>query len=182
MSVSDAPQAAAEGSVTVAPPTRPATPTAASPFERLLVPVDFSSASRAAFALAMRLADWSGSEVWLFNAAGFDDNDEFLDHTGVPWGRSDVVEEVRAHLQDFAEAVVPGSGKRVRIEAVRSEKIVQAVTAACRRHASTMIILGVHPHDKRRLLRSVTERIVHSVDCPAILVRGEPEAVVDADM
>ena len=66
------------------PATQAATATATNPFDRLLVPIDFSSAARAAFALAMRLAERWGSEVVLFHAAEADGNDEFLDHTGVP--------------------------------------------------------------------------------------------------
>jgi hypothetical protein len=42
----------------------------ATPFERMLVPVDFSSASREAFALAMRLAQRWGSEVVLLFPSG----------------------------------------------------------------------------------------------------------------
>lgn len=154
----------------------------ASLFDKMLVPVDFSAASRAAFSLAMSLAGRSTSEVWLFYAAGFDENDQFLDHTGVPWGRSDVEGEARSELRGFAEMVVPGSERRVQFETVRSENVVRAVVDACRRHATTMIVLGVHGHRSRRFRRSVAERIAHAVTCSALLVRGEPEELVDADM
>src|SRR5579884_3425694 len=125
-------------SVTQQPASQEATATATNPFDRLLVPIDFSSASRAAFALAMRLAERWGSEVVLFHAAGIDDNDEFLDHTGVPWGRSDVLGESREHLRRFADVVVPGSGARVRVEAARADSPVRAVCEACARFGPTM--------------------------------------------
>jgi len=151
-------------------------------FERLLVPIDFSSAARAAFTLAIRLADWADSEVWLFHAAGPDENDEFLNHTGVPWGLSDVEGEVRAKLRGFVDALEPASGRRVRFDTVKSEDVVLAVVEACQRHAPSLIVLGVHPHARRSLRRSVAERIAHAVTCPALLVRGQPEPLVDADM
>jgi len=151
-------------------------------FERLLVPVDFSSASRSAYSLAIRLADWADSEIWLFHAAGPDENDEFLNHTGVPWGLSDVEGEVRAKLRDFVDAAEPGSGRRVQLDTVKSENVVLAVVEACQRHAPNLIVLGVHPHARRSLRRSVAERIAHAVSCPVLLVRGEPEPLVDADM
>jgi nucleotide-binding universal stress UspA family protein len=159
-------------------------PTAAtgSPFERLLVPVDFSSASRAAFALAMHIAQRWGSEVILFHAAGLDGNDEFLDYTGVPWGRGDVIGETSGHLRTFAETVSPGSADRVRIDATRDEDPVRAVVRACKRHAPTLVVLGSHPRDARRLLRSRAERIVRALSCSVFLVRAETDAPVDADM
>jgi nucleotide-binding universal stress UspA family protein len=158
-----------------------ATATATNPFDRLLVPIDFSAASRAAYTLAMRLAERWGSEVVLFHAAEADGNDEFLDHTGVPWGRADVLGEAREHLRRFADAVVPDSGSRVRVEAVKVDHPVRAVVDACARYSPTMVVLGIRPRDRRRVFRSPAERIVRAVACPVLVVRGEPEPVVDAD-
>jgi nucleotide-binding universal stress UspA family protein len=159
-----------------------ATEAAELPFRRILVPVDFSAASRAALALAMRIADRWSSEVVLFYAAGGDENDEFLQYTGVPWGRRDEEGEAREHLGLFAEAVVPGSGSRVQVEARRNDDAVEAVLDACARHRPSMVVLGTHPHRRRRIFRTRAERLVRSLPCPVILVRGEPEPPVDADM
>jgi nucleotide-binding universal stress UspA family protein len=169
------------------PETTTSTPTSPavggrSPFERLLVPIDFSSASRAAFAMAMRIAERWGSEVVLFNAAGFDQNDEFLRYTGVPWGQEDVVRETSEHLRRFADEVAPGSSARVRLDAAHDENPVRAVISACARHSPSLVVLGTHPRDRRRFLRSRSERIVRAVACPVVLVHGEPEPAVDADM
>lgn len=158
-----------------------ATATATNPFDRLLVPIDFSSAARAAFTLAMRLAERWGSEVVLFHAAEADGNDEFLDYTGVPWGRSDVLRETREHLLRFADTVVPGSSSRVRVEAVRADSPVRAVVIACARYSPTMVVLGTRPRDRRRVFRSPAERIMRAVSCPVLVIQGEAEAVVDAD-
>lgn len=168
-------------SATQEPESLEATATAPNPFDRMLVPIDFSSGARAAYALAMRIAERWGSEVVLFNAAGADGNDEFLDYTGVPWGRSDVVGEAREHLQRFADTVVPGSSSRVRVEAVRADDIARAVASACARFSPTVVVLGSRPRDRRRVFRSPIERIMRAVNCAVLVVPGEREVYVDAD-
>jgi nucleotide-binding universal stress UspA family protein len=154
---------------------------AAAPFHRLLVPVDFTSAARAAVALALRIAERWGSEVILFHAAGQDDNDEFMDYTGVPWGRGDVVADVSQHLMRFADAVEPGASNLVRVDATKADDPVGAVVGACTRHAPSLLVVGAHPHARQRLFRTRAERIVRRVACPVLVVRGEAEVPVDAD-
>jgi nucleotide-binding universal stress UspA family protein len=161
--------------------SRGSTVTEQSPFERLLVPIDFSSASREAFTVAMRMAEVWKSKVILFYAPGSDGNDEFLDHTGVPWGRDDVVAEAHGQLSRFAETVVPGSRDRICIDSMRADDAVRAVEAACERHSPSLVVLGTHPRDRRRWTRSRAERIARAVPCPVMMVRGAPEAVADAD-
>jgi len=152
-------------------------------FDRMLVPIDFSPASRTALATALRIADRWRSEVVLFHAAALDENDEFLDHTGVPWGRGDVVGQAADHLRNFAGTVAPGSQERVRFDATRDEDTVRAVVRACARHAPSVMVLGVRRPGRRRLFRSRAERIVRAVPCPVFLVRAEEQEVrVDADM
>jgi nucleotide-binding universal stress UspA family protein len=152
-----------------------------SPFERLLVPIDFSWAAREAFTLAMRLADLWSSAVILFYAPGSDGNDEFLDYTGVPWGSGDVVGEAHGHLSRFAETIVPGSSERVVIDALKADDAVRAVVDACERHSPSIIVLGTHARDRRRWSRSRAERIARAVTCPVMLVRAPREPRVDAD-
>lgn len=152
------------------------------PFARLLVPIDFSSAAREALVLAMRIAERWSSEVILFHAAGLDGNDEFLDSTGVPWGRGDVVGDASEHLRRFANTVVPGSGDRVKFDAMREEDAVRAVVGACSRYSPSLIVLGSHPKGRLRFRRSRVERILRAIRCSVVVVRGAPEAPVDADM
>lgn len=157
-------------------------PSGGEPFTRLLVPIDFSSASRTAFALAMRIADRCGSEVILFHAAGLDGNDEFLDHTGVPWGRGDVVGDARDHLKRFADTVLPGSGERVQVDATKEDDAVRAVLSACARYSPSLIVLGSHAKARLPFRRSRVERILRAIPCSVVVVRGTPQAPVDADM
>ena len=149
--------------------------------ERVLVPVDFSSPSRLALGMAMSMVDGCASAVVLFHAAGIDDNDEFLDHTGVPWGRSDVLEQARDHLRRFAEAAVPGIGEGVRVDSEREDDVVAAIVRACNRHAPSVVLLGAHARRRRRWGASTVERVLRTVSCPVVIVRGRPEPAMDAD-
>jgi nucleotide-binding universal stress UspA family protein len=152
-----------------------------SPFERLLVPIDFSWAAREAFMLALRLACQWNSAIILFYAPGSDGNDEFLDYTGVPWGRGDVVGEAHGHLSRFAETIAPGCSERIVIDALRADDPVRAVADACERHVPSLIILGTHGRDRRRWSRSRAERIARAVSCPVMMVPAPREPRVDAD-
>ncbi len=163
--------------VSTQPGSSTARPAAEAPFARLLVPVDFSLAARAAVAMAVRLAESFGSQVVLFHAAGPDANDEFLDATGVPWGKSDVLGESSDHLRRFAETVVPGAAARVpvQVEATKADDPVGAVLAACERWQPSLVVLGVRERDRRAWRRTRAERIARSLACPVLLVPGEPE-------
>jgi len=152
-----------------------------SPFERILVPIDFSWAAREAFTLAMRLSSHWKSAVILFYAPGSDGNDEFLDYTGVPWDRADVVGEAHGYLSRFAETVVPGSSERVVIDALPADNAVRAVADACERHSPTLVVLGTHARDRHRWSRSRAERIARAVSCPVMMIRAPREPHVDAD-
>jgi nucleotide-binding universal stress UspA family protein len=152
-----------------------------SPFERILVPIDFSWAARDAFTLAMRLSSHWNSAVILFYAPGSDGNDEFLDYTGVPWDRDDIVGEAHGYLSRFAETVVPGSSERVILDAFPADDAVRAVAEACERHSPTLVVLGTHASDRRRWSRSRAERIARAVPCPVMMVRAPREPRVDAD-
>jgi nucleotide-binding universal stress UspA family protein len=143
------------------------------PFERLLVPIDFSDASRTALKAALRLADREGSEVVLFHAAGYEGNEAFIAALGAPWSTSDILEEVHTHLRTFAEMVWPGSGPRVRVHATRSDDPVEAVARAVEMHDSTLAVVGTH--HRRRVLRSTAERIAHALPCAVLLTPGNEE-------
>jgi nucleotide-binding universal stress UspA family protein len=148
----------------------PSTGAPDAPFERLLVPIDFSDASRTALKAAIRLADREGSDVVLFHAAGYDGNEEFIASLGAPWSQSDILEEVHLHLKSFAETVCPGSGARVKVHATRSDDTVEAVAQAAEMHASTLAVIGTHR--RRRMRRSTAERIAHALPCAVLLTPG----------
>ena len=146
------------------------TPLERSPFANVLVPVDFSPSSRAAFSLAVRMTEAWGSEVIVFNAPGMSENDSFLQGTGAPWTKSDVLAEARDHLRSFAETVVPGSGPRVRVEARRDDDFVSSVVEACKQLGASIVILGAERAKWPRWRRSRAERVARAVPCPVLVV------------
>jgi nucleotide-binding universal stress UspA family protein len=140
------------------------------PFPRVLVPIDFSPASRDALALAEKMtAPWA-SEVVLFNAPGMSENDGFLQGTGAHWGRSDVLEEAREHLRSFAESVAPGLGARARFEARRDEDLIASIVRASAELGASLLILGSILAERPRWRRSLVERIARAVSCPVLVV------------
>jgi nucleotide-binding universal stress UspA family protein len=140
------------------------------PFDRLLVPLDFSPSSRTALVTAMRIAERHRSEVVLFHADGFDVNEEFLSCLGAPWSRSDILEEVEHHLRDFADMVYPGSASRVGVEAVaHADDPAKAVAGAAQRHGTTLVVLG--GGERTRWRRSNAERIAHALPCAVLFAR-----------
>ena len=163
------------------PANAPGVTSSSAVFARLLVPIDFSASARQALALALDIAERYGSEVTLFHASGFDDNDEFLDHTGVPWGRSDVLGEAHGHLIRFADAIAPGSGQRIRVIAVRDEDPMRAILRACESYKPSAVFVGTHLRERRSLRRTRAEKLVRRLACAVILVRTDREPKMDAD-
>jgi nucleotide-binding universal stress UspA family protein len=140
------------------------------PFPSVLVPIDFSLASRAALALAIQMtAPWN-SEVIVFNAPGMSENDGFLQGTGASWGRSDVVAEARDHLRSFVERIAPGSGPRIRVEARRDEDFVSSVVHATEQLHASLVILGASTANRPRWRRTPAERVARKVRCPVLVV------------
>lgn len=140
------------------------------PFERLLVPVDFSLGSHGSkfpVVAAMRIADRQGSEVVLFHAAGFAANETSLSALGPPWGRT--VKELEEHLRQFADLVYPGSGGRVAVDATGEQDPVRAIVHAAERHRTTLAVLGAD--DRTHLRRSSAERIAHALSCAVLFAR-----------
>jgi nucleotide-binding universal stress UspA family protein len=138
-----------------------------SPFERLLVPVDFSPSSRVALEAALQIAEQQGSEVVLFHASGFKDT-TFLDARDVGWGGT--VSEVEQHLRSFAEEVRPGSGARVTVDASQEGgSAVKAIGRAAQRHHTTLAVVGTS--DPPRWSRSTAEQIAHVLPCAVLLAR-----------
>src|SRR5580698_7509072 len=87
---------------------------AASTFTRILVPIDFSPASKRALATALLLGRGMGSEVHLFHLAEQGENDQFLAGIGGdPVAPTDLIEDAKGRLYRFVENLFPGRGRDV---------------------------------------------------------------------
>src|SRR5262245_41744941 len=76
-------------------------------FDRIFVPIDFSTASHLALGAALELHRTHGSTLCLFHAAQSDGSDEWLAGIGSPAASGDWVKESEGRLRRFLENVAP---------------------------------------------------------------------------
>jgi nucleotide-binding universal stress UspA family protein len=133
------------------PPPEPAPATAPSPalveeakaaFDRVLVPVDFTSASRRALAEALWLKDHLGSEVHLLHLGTLGSNAEFLAGTGADILYGDIQGDARAEALRFIENVFPGRSAEIVVHAAVGEDLPGAIEWIETQVRPTLVILA----------------------------------------
>ncbi len=159
-----------------APATAPAptTPVDGPPatFERVLVPVDFSSGSRRALAAAMLLKDHLHSEVHLLHLGTLGSNAEFLAASGARVGYGDIEEDAKAEALRFLDHVVPGRASEIVVHAVVGEDLARAFEAIAAQVRPTLVILAdAEPHTRQQAhWRKRIERMAVQLDGVALMV------------
>jgi nucleotide-binding universal stress UspA family protein len=138
-------------------------------FSRILVPVDFTDASRASLAAACEAARRLGSVVVLFHVANAGENDGFLAGTGAAWSLPDVIAVGRELLRAFAEEEQPDLAPSFVYDVVGSIALERAVSLAATRHDATLVVLAA-PNEG--VFRTRSERIARELACPVLLVHG----------
>ncbi len=142
-------------------------------FPRILCPVDFSDASRAALESALMLARWYDSRVFVPHVvqialppAPFTPN--------APTALTPAQEEETAgHLASFVAGCEPGS------VAVTTTVLVGSAVAEILRQAqdlpADLIVLGTHGRSgfEHLLMGSVTERVLRKATCPVCTIRAD---------
>ncbi|MGH7435485.1 MAG: universal stress protein [Polyangiaceae bacterium] len=141
-------------------------------FDRILVPVDFSAASRQALAAAFLLRERVGSEVHVFHLAEQGANAAFLSGAGAAVGYDDVVSDAQGELLRFVENLFPGQSSAVTVHAGIGNEVVRAIDEVVREVNATLVLLAGSPH--RTLFRTRMERIAREIDA-AVLVLPVPE-------
>jgi nucleotide-binding universal stress UspA family protein len=111
-------------------------------FERVLVPVDFSSASRRALAEALWFKDHLGSEVHLLHLGTLGYNAEFLAGTGADILYGDIQEDARAEARRFIENVFPGRSAEIAVHAAVGEDLPRAIELIETQVRPTLVILA----------------------------------------
>ncbi len=131
----------------------------AAAIQRLLVPVDLSSCSRAALEFACNLARPLGAKL------------EVL-FVRQPEAGAPSVEAARDELHRFVAPLVAGLGEPVS-ERVDSGDARERILAAAEASNADAIVLGTHGRTgrARSLAGSVAESVVRSASCPVITVR-----------
>lgn len=139
-------------------------------FRRILVPIDFTGASKSALATALELQRRFGSEVCLFHMAELGANDEFLAGVG---GQKEtggeLSEQAMGRMQRFVENVFPGSSSLLTYRSKVETDLARAIDDATTAFKATLVVLGTDV--KSTLFRRASEKITQQVGCPILLVR-----------
>jgi hypothetical protein len=158
--VGTTPSVAAPGAT---PAPSPLVAEATASFERVLVPVDFSSGSRRALAAALLLKDHLHSEVHLLHLGTLGSNGEFLAGSGADVLYGDIQEDAKAEAVRFVENVFPGRASEVVVHAGVGEDVARAIESIASQVRPTLVILpdGAQPahrhetHWRKRIERAV---------------------------
>lgn len=144
-------------------------------FKSILVPVDFSERSKAAFDLALRVAGASKAEVHLLNVV---ENSTSPDFDRFPLARkaASVRAEAKARLAEFARRNPPG--EIAVYPEVRCGNAADEIVQAAREEQIDLIIISSHGYTGWRhvLIGSVAERVVRYAPCPVLVLRQNPRA------
>lgn len=134
---------------------------------RILVPVDFSSATGDLLGFAKGLAQQTGAALTLLHVVEPLHADWMMDTT-------DLQRERRVQAARLLQELVVrefGAGK---VEAeILAGPPVDVIVKFARQTKSDLIVIGTHGHTglKRALLGSVAERVVRHAACPVLVAR-----------
>jgi nucleotide-binding universal stress UspA family protein len=152
---------ATQPSAGVGPIESPAS-VAAMSFTRILVPIDFSQASRRALATALLLQERLRSEVHLFHLMEQGADSDFLAGAGALIGYGDLPENARGELVRFVDHLFPGRTAGVVVHARVGTDLVAAINGLARDIGATLVLLAGKP--RQTLFRTRIERIVRDVE------------------
>ncbi len=137
-------------------------------FRTVLIPVDFTPASRQALITACEMRRRFGSELHVFRLSAFGENDDFIRGLGAPWSEVDVAEETRNQLRMFGESICRGT-PCLHYETLVGEDPVEGIAKAARDVDASLVLLPVNPG--KSILRSKAEKIARALDVPVMLIR-----------
>jgi nucleotide-binding universal stress UspA family protein len=149
--------------------------------KQILVPVDFSSASKVALDQAAALAQQLNAvvdilHVWDLPASVKDD--DVIELQGLP---STVADAVRHYAKDTLAAFTKKaqqSGIAVRSARAVPGRTYETIVEEAERGGYDLIVIGTHgrKHLSRAILGSVAERVVRYAHCPVLVARSRPES------
>jgi len=144
-------------------------------FTRILVPTDFSAPSKAALALAKRMATTSGASLHLIHVL----QDPFAAAAYTTDVYTPLPEGIRESLLEGAEALLEAQLTPDERASFRSTELVVFGTPArdivdhAAAHDIDLIVMGTHGRGavQHLLVGSVAERVVRTAACPVLTVR-----------
>ena len=145
-------------------------------WKRIICPIDFSDASRAALEAAAEVAKRYGAKVALFHAypvPGY----TFPDGSFVASSKmlDELSEQAQRHLAEW-KAIAEGMGiANVEIATAIGEP-AHEILAFAKAQQADLLVLGTHGRTgiQHALMGSVAERVVRRSTCPVLTVRPEP--------
>jgi nucleotide-binding universal stress UspA family protein len=153
-----------------APAIDAATASAGGVFARVLVPVDFTAASRHALATAMLLQQRLGSEIHLFHMTEQGPNFEFLAGAGARVGYDDLVADFRGELLRFVDNVFPGCASGVKVHARGGHDLAEAIADVARVVGATLVLLV--EGQRQTVFRSRIEKVAHDLHGAVLVLRA----------
>jgi nucleotide-binding universal stress UspA family protein len=144
-------------------------------WKRILCPIDFSDASRAALEAAAEVAKRYGAKVALFHAypvPGY----TFPDGSFVASSKmlDELSQQAQRHLEEW-KAIAEGLGiAQVEIATAIGEPAHEILAFAKAQNAD-LLVLGTHGRTgiQHALMGSVAERVVRRASCPVLTVRPQ---------
>jgi nucleotide-binding universal stress UspA family protein len=142
-------------------------------WKRILCPIDFSDASRAALETAADLAKRQGATLWLFHAypvPGY----TFPDGSFVASSKmlEELAEQARRHLEDWKSIAASLGVAKVETYSAIGEPAHEILTFAADKGID-LVVIGTHGRTglTHALMGSVAERVVRKAPCPVLTVR-----------
>ena len=148
-------------------------------FKKILVPTDFSAASRQAIPYARELARLHGGEVVLVHVIEVPHYPTLFEGTAmvVPPLDESLRAELNRQLEDIARTELRDQGVRARV-VVRDGSPRHELCACARDERVDLLVIATHGYTGLRhvFLGSTTEQVVREAPCPVLTVRARAEA------
>jgi nucleotide-binding universal stress UspA family protein len=143
------------------------------PFQKIVVPVDFSDESRAALDLALEIAS-HGAEIHLIHAYQIVLPTPPIGGAGIPADLMEAVRETAARQLDAWVDSAKGSGARVDAHLSPASPTL-AIEALVDEIGADLIVMGTRGLSglKHVVLGSVAERTVRTAKCPVLTVKAK---------
>jgi len=146
--------------------------------KRILVPVDFSAASRAALWRAGELAGELGASLDVLHVLDLPEAHHMATEFYVPLPSEYREELHRAAEKRLEDWLNTASGSPAAHHDLAEGTPAAEIVNYARHHADDMIVMGTHGRGgvSHLLLGSVAEKVVRTAPCPVLTVRAEEAA------
>ncbi|MDB4935534.1 MAG: hypothetical protein JWP87_2506 [Labilithrix sp.] len=136
-------------------------------FDRIFVPIDYTTDSHSAALAALDLRRSHGSAMCLFHAAESTGSDDWLAGIGSPAVGGDWIAETNDRLRRFLAHIAPDAAGGVEVRACVGSPVAE-LSKEARRWGATLVVAAASV--QARLLRSPGERILRELQLPVLII------------